>query len=188
MSKKILSISLMVVILIQLIFPVYAIVNATQAQNSGEVYKFKVLSIHYDNSVIDCNIDLIGMYEDFDFDEDYGPNKYVIVTKDENGFANITTSKEKPKTSNYITRKAYDFNYNICNNHSYKFNNINYAFLLNSKNKNASSIVTKDGTEHNVQITDLYLEAKIYNGKLLVLEYYVNGITLESFLDDYEYA
>lgn len=188
MNKKLLSVFLTIAIIVQLAFPVGALISAKVFENNfekyGQIYKIKLSTLSYDSygAVIDeSQIGMISYGIDAALPDDNYLSAYAKVTVGEDGYAKLEFSKSKPKGENYLKEK-YGWEYNFLEEYEY----IKKIGMIES----VRFIKTETGYEYfgnekiRQNVNDIYVEAKIYKGKGVALDFYVDGEKLEDVLSD----
>lgn len=187
MNKKLLSVFLALAIIVQLAFPVGALVSAKVFENNfekyGRVYKIKLSSLNYDCNALAINGEEVGTvyYElEADLSDDDFSAYYAQVTVSDDGYAKLEFSNNKPTGNNYLKNQYWKFTFLEENLQIKRFGKIN----------GVSFVKAETGYEYYVyeairkKVNDLYVEAKIYKGKGVALDFYVDGEKLEDVLSD----
>ena len=159
MRKGIMLPILIISIVIQLLVPVGMIVHGNNAEDDLQKYgkEYKFRIGVY--SIYDGNVD----YSLRDMAELYQEGKYSVIGEDEDGYAMIIETKTtRPEEPNYIrvnreTREKLD-EFSVMTGRSYI----------------------------NVQEQSAYLLVKIYKGNFEIVDLYIDGITVEEWVLNYE--
>lgn len=194
MNKKLFSIALVLTILLQLSFPVYAIIKSNESKN-GETYKIKLNSWEYHNSLMGGSVYVTSEEMDeywlecSEADEYIGDDRtYCIITTGEDGFANFEFVREKPSCDNYISSNEYDpSGLNFYGDENYhKLDRVEYIYLIDYETEKFQSQICFANDDMDVaKIEEIYMEVSIDKGKMIRLGYYVNGQRIEDFLQPY---
>lgn len=183
MNKKPLTFILIVVMLIQLFFPVAGIVYKNviepKAIENAPTYKMKLTRIDC-VCKYDCMVYL--NYAD-DSSTQFGKNRYATLTVDSDGFAQYELSLTKPKTGDYAKTLGYAY---LC------FPDVNIT--LPQYEKLTEVVFTENEIMFSIDpdgyITagadEMYLEAKIYRGRVIPLNVYVDEVNILDALSYYE--
>lgn len=199
MNKKFTCSLLIAAIILQLLFPCYAITKATAAKKNSDIYKIELDSISYYEGNFQqyyisfslSNYDLPFYYQD----GEKVAKKYAVFTKS-NARASIEFTDEKPTGNNFAYVKSYPLfsEYNAYKKHRkipqvhsmYLYKSPSDSLQGESKSGDFNTVITfDDGTSFKSnQINDIYLEVKVANGFMSICEYYVDGLPLDEYVEN----
>lgn len=183
-NKKLLGMLLALIIFIQLAVPTGAVLYAKRTGHNlaaAPTYKFRISNLYYGNNGegwVDFMINDINRYG----------KKYAVVNTDDNGFARLDFTSDKPNGSNYIKNEGHSLNFYVdlykegsCLNDIPVFERIDSVSFTSD-----SGQLSVDPDGYMVVGTDeMYLEAKVYNGSILPQRIIVDGGNLYDVLSFY---
>lgn len=160
--KKYLMPALIIVILIQLLTPVYMIADKYVVLKTGEEFKFKVYPVDpYDA--------FRGRYVSLNArQETGGPGKYGVISVDADGFAYISSiSGDKPASGAYVKSGGRSW-----------FSLPIDRYYMDEKLAPKAEALTRQ--RENGEET--YVTVRVKNGELIVSGLFINGVAIEKIL------
>lgn len=174
MRKNLRIIILIIVIVLQLCVPAGMIAYKTAETNTiienGELFKFKIDSMDYNDGKLEIDIDTF---------DDWG-NLYAEVQTSITGYAELILTETKPQGSIYIkSSDKYEFDFPVDVIKTDKFSNLDHIYLFQKKGDEKWWDYALSYREiYNIA----YLEAYVYEGKVVPVGVYINGVKANTYL------
>lgn len=199
MNKKFICSLLITAIILQLLFPCYAITKATAAKKKSDIYKIELDSIsYYEGNFRQYYVSFSLSDYELPFyyrDGEKAAKKYAVFTKN-NTRASIEFTDEKPIANNFAYVKSYPFlsEYNAYKKYR-KIPQVHSMYLYKSPSDSVQGesksgdfntvIIFDDGSSFKAnRVNDIYLEVKATNGFMSICEYYVDGLPLDEYVEN----
>ncbi len=177
---------LIIVIVIQLTFPFWFLAyqaNINKHLNeSGSLVKLNLNSVEFsdtfDESEISIMVDFHGLYQSYDIYE----SKYVTFKASANGEYSVATPVNTPENSCYINRDSlYELEYFGYTYENELLKDVEYLALYNKENELRN---VANGRSSGA-LTEAYVILKVYKNHFQVEEIYIDGYTLDEFVELY---
>ena len=177
---------LIIVIVIQLTLPFWFLAyqaNINKHLNeSASLVKLNLNSVEFSNtfdeSEISIMVDFYELYRNYDIYE----SEYVTFKSSANGEYSVATPVNTPENSCYINRNSlYELEYYGYTYENELLNDVEYLTLYNKENE-LRNVANGNSTG---TLTEAYVILKVYKNHFQVEEIYIDGYTLDEFVELY---
>ena len=182
MKKKYLIIAFIVTVLMQLSVPAMMIYDSEITEKEGTAFKFKTVPIDptdpFRGKYITLSYD-IASYPTTDTTFTNGELVYVVLAKDEAGFAKIASvSHNKPKGTDEYVAADVNFNYGGKLNLEFPFD----RFYMN-ENKAADAETAYDEYSTKENAKPAYAVVAVKEGNAVVKDVIVDGMPIKEYVE-----
>lgn len=180
MREKIKRIITVAIVLLQLSVPAGLIimqrVETNLIEKYGQSFIFEATRFHFFNGHM--NMYLLTNGEWLEMNDKI---RYMIVDKDENGKTVYTATDTKPEGDNYIDTRIDRYDGESFPNifiDTQIYENLNDIVLVKT-----ATVQPPDSDEHLVYYKDVTAEAKVYKGKIIITQVYIDSIDYETYFE-----